>query len=111
VFERRVQGREIDQLVNNLPTSWPKRQTSDGEVPLVAPTIRTAAVDASGNPVARVRRAVTYVYDRTATSRGRSSSTPRGILAPSSLFFGRNNRVLVTPGLYEFEIGRPAARA
>ena len=26
-----------------------------------------------------------------------------GIIAPNSLFFGKNGRVLVTPGLYEFE--------
>ena len=107
VFERRVQGREIDQLVNNLPTSWPKRQTSEGEVPLVAPTIRTAAVDAAGNLWLAFVVPFTYVYDRDGDKSRTVQFTAAGILAPSSLFFGRNNRVLVTPGLYEFEIGRP----
>ena len=44
----------------------------------------------------------TYVFDpdgdkiRTVQFRG------AGIMSPSSLFFGRNGRVLVTPGLLEF---------
>ena len=46
------------ELVANLPTTWPTRQTSDGELPLVAPTIRTAAVDRARQPVDLVRRAV-----------------------------------------------------
>src|SRR5213593_759131 len=48
VFERRIQGREIDALVAGLPATWPRRQTSEGELPLVTPTIRTAAVDQDG---------------------------------------------------------------
>ena len=107
VFERRVQGREIDQLVNNLPTTWPKRQTSEGEMPLVAPTIRTAAVDAAGNLWLAFVVPFTYVYDRDGDKSRTVQFNAAGIFAPSSLFFGRNNRVLVTPGLYEFEIGRP----
>src|SRR5262249_28246520 len=35
VFERRMQGREIDDLVASLPTTWPTRKTDDGEMPLV----------------------------------------------------------------------------
>ena len=107
VFERRMQGREIDQLVDNLPTNWPKRQTSDGELPLVAPTIRTAAVDRAGNLWVAFVVPYTYVYDRDGDKSRTVQFSAAGILAPSSLFFGRNNRVLVTPGLYEFEIGRP----
>src|SRR6185436_3543739 len=48
VFERHVEGREIDALVSALPTVWPKRRTEEGEMPLVRPTIRTAAVDRKG---------------------------------------------------------------
>jgi len=107
VFERRVQGREIDQLVNNLPTRWPTRQTSEGEMPLVAPTIRTAAVDAAGNLWLAFVVPYTYVYDRDGDKLRTVQFNAAGILAPSSLFFGKNNRVLATPGLYEFEIGRP----
>ena len=103
VFERRVQGREIDQLVNNLPTNWPKRQTSEGEMPLVAPTIRTAAVDAAGNLWLAFVVPFTYVYDRDGDKSRTVQFNAAGILAPSSLFFGKNDRVLVTPGLYEFD--------
>ena len=49
VFERRIQGREIDTLIANLPTTWQRRKTSEGELPLVTPTIRTAAVDPDGH--------------------------------------------------------------
>ena len=106
VFERRVQGLEIDQLVNNLPTRWPKRQTSEGDMPLVAPTIRTAAVDAAGNLWIAFVVPYTYVYDRDGDKSRTVQFNAAGILAPNSLFFGKNNRVLVTPGLYEFEVGR-----
>jgi hypothetical protein len=103
VFERRVQGREIDQFVNTLPTRWPKRQTSDGEMPLVAPTIRTAAVDGAGNLWIAFVVPHTYVYDRDGDKTRTVQFNAAGILAPSSLFFGSNGRLLVTPGLYEFE--------
>ena len=43
LFERRMQGREVDEVVARLPTAWPKRKTDEGELPLVTPTIRTAA--------------------------------------------------------------------
>ena len=45
LFERHIEGREIDDVVAHLPTTWPTRKTADGEMPIVAPTIRTAAVD------------------------------------------------------------------
>jgi hypothetical protein len=102
VFERHVEGREIDAVVAGLPTEWPKRRTSEGEMPLVMPTVRTAAVDRSGNLWISFVVPYTYVYDpdgdkiRTVQFRG------AGIIAPNSLFFARNGRLLVTPGLYEF---------
>lgn len=112
VFERHVEGREVDPVVAGLPTEWPKRRTSEGEMPLVMPTVRTAAVDRGGNLWVSFVVPYTYVYDsdgdkiRTVQFRG------AGIIAPNSLFFGRNGRILVTPGLYEFDpqaggAGRP----
>ena len=77
VFERRVHGREIDQFVTSLPTKWPKRQTSEGEMPLVTPTIRTAAVGPRGQSLDRVRRCPTPTSTTaTATRRAPSSSAP-----------------------------------
>ena len=49
VYERRIQGRELDDFVANLPTTWPRRKTADGELPFVPPTIRTAGVDRAGS--------------------------------------------------------------
>ena len=106
VFERHVEGREIDAVIASLPTTWPTRRTEDGEIPLVVPAIRTAAVDRGGQLWISFVVPYTYVYDpdgdkiRTVQFRG------AGIVAPNSLFFGRNGRVLVTPGLYEFDLSR-----
>jgi hypothetical protein len=105
VFERRIQGREIDQFVANLPTKWPTRKTSDGELPLVTPTIRTAAVDRAGNLWVAFVVPYTYVFDRDGDKIRTVQFRAAGTLSPNSLFFGRNGRVLVTPGLYEFEAG------
>jgi hypothetical protein len=111
VFERRIQGREIDQFVANLPTNWPTRQTSEGELPLVSPTIRTAAVDRSGNLWVAFVLPYTYVFDRDGDKMRTVQFRAAGIIAPNSLFFGRNGRVLVTPGLYEFEAGEAGVKA
>ena len=46
IYERRVQGREIDPLVAAIPDRWPRR--NPGELPLVAPLVRTAALDRAG---------------------------------------------------------------
>jgi hypothetical protein len=109
VFERRVHGREIDQFVGNLPTKWPKRQTSEGEMPVVTPTIRTAAADRAGNLWIAFVVPYTYVYDRDGDKARTVQFRAAGIMAPNSLFFGRNGRILVTPGLYEFDAGGKAS--
>ena len=103
IFERVVQGREIDPLVARIPDRWPRR--GSGELPLVAPTVRTAAVDRSGRLWISFVLPFSYVYDdngekvRTVQFRG------AGIISPSSLWFGDKGRVLVTPGCYEFAPG------
>ena len=109
VFERRVQGREIDDLVANLPTKWPTRKTDDGEVPLVRPTVRTAAVDRDGSLWIAFVVAYTYVFDRDGDKARTVQFRGAGVLAPTSLFFGANDRVLVTPGLYAFARAGAAA--
>jgi hypothetical protein len=102
VFERRIQGREIDALVAALPSTWPKRHTTEGELPLVTPTIRTAAVDPDGHLWIAFTVPYTYVFDREGDKIRVVQFRGAGIMTPSSLFFGRNNKVLVTPGLFEF---------
>jgi hypothetical protein len=102
LFERIIQGPEVDEIVAKQPTTWPKRQTEFGEQPLVTPAVRAAAVDRTGNLWVSFTSPFTYVFDpdgdkvRTVQLRG------AGILSPASLFFGKNGTLLVTPGLFEF---------
>jgi hypothetical protein len=102
VFERHVEGREIDAFVAGLPAQWPKRQTSEGELPLVTPTVRTAAVDPDGRLWMVFTVPYTYVFDRDGDKVRTLQFRGAGVMTPSSLFFGRNGKVLVTPGLFEF---------
>jgi hypothetical protein len=101
IYERVVQGREIDPIVAAIPDRWPRR--SAGELPLVAPMVRTAAVDRSGRLWISFIVPFSYVYDaggekvRTVQFRG------AGLVSPASLWFNETGRVLVTPGCYEFE--------
>jgi hypothetical protein len=100
VYERVVQGREVDPLIARIPDRWPRRNA--GELPLVAPTVRTAAVDRSGKLWISFVLPFSYVFDaggekvRTVQFRG------AGIVSPSSLWFNAQGRLLVTPGCYEF---------
>jgi hypothetical protein len=104
VFERQVQGREIDAAVANQPTAWPRRKTSEGEMPLVSPIIRSAAVDNSGRLWISFVLPYTYVYDTDGDKMRVVQFRGAGIFAPNSLFFGANGRILATPGLVEFRV-------
>lgn len=99
VFERRIQGREIDDLVANLPSVWPRRQTEAGELPLVTPTVRAAAVDRAGNLWISFVVPYTYVYDSDGDKIRTVQFRAAGLVAPNSLAFGVDGRILVTPGL------------
>ncbi|MGE5245257.1 MAG: hypothetical protein ACM3SQ_13590 [Betaproteobacteria bacterium] len=106
VFERHIEGREIDDLVARLPTAWPRRRTDRGEIPLVSPTIRTAAVDRLGRLWVSFVTPYTYVYDGDGDKIRTVQFRAAGVLAPDSLFFGLNGRLLAAPGLFIFEPGR-----
>ena len=104
IYERTIQGREIDPVIAAIPNRWPRRASGGGEIPMVAPTIRTAAVDPSGRLWISFVVPFTYVYHegekiRTIQFRG------AGVIAPSSLSFSSRERVLVTPGCFEFVPG------
>ncbi len=102
-FERHIEGRELDAFAASLPTRWPTRTVGDTEIPLVTPTVQAAAVDARGRLWIALAVACTYVYDdegdkvRTVQFRG------AGVVSPTSLAFAPGGRLLVTPGLYEFD--------
>jgi hypothetical protein len=100
VFERRMQGAETDAIVDALPSVWPRR---GDELPMVRPTVRAAAVDRRGNLWVSFADPFTYVFDpdgdkiRVVRFRG------AGAIAPTAMFFAASGRLLVTPGLHEFD--------
>jgi hypothetical protein len=100
LFERVIQGREIDPIVEAIPDRWPRR--GGGELPLVVPTIRTAAVDGAGRLWVSFVIPFTYVYDASGEKTRTVQFRAGGILSPSSLWFNQDGRLLVTPGCYEF---------
>ncbi len=102
LFERHVEGRELDEVTANTPTKWPRRRQGDEELPIVPPTVRTAAVDPDGNLWISFVVPYTYVYDADGDKRRVVQFRAAGLVAPTSLFFADDNRLLVTPGCYEF---------
>jgi hypothetical protein len=102
-FERRIQGREIEAFVGSLPTTWARRRTSEGELPLVTPTVRTAAVDRAGRLWVSFVVPYTYVFDAEGDKVRIVQFRGAGITSPSSMFFDLRGRLLTTPGLLEFQ--------
>jgi hypothetical protein len=107
VFERRIQGREIDGFVSRLPTLWPKRASTSGEIPFLTPTIRAAAVDASGHLWTSFAEPVTYEFDADGDKIRAVQFRAAGIVSPNHMSFDEKGRMLVTPGLYVFDVRRP----
>ena len=85
VYERAIQGREIDPVIAAIPDRWPRRGGGRG-----------AAGRADGSTAAVIGPAAlwisfvvpyTYVYDATVRKSARCSSAARVSLSPSSLWF------------------------
>ena len=104
LFERRIQGREIDEFVRQLPSLWPKRDSAAGELPFLAPTIRTAAVDPAGRLWASFAEPVTYVFDGDGDKVRAVQFRGAAPVSPNHMSFDEKGRMLVTPGLYVFEV-------
>jgi len=102
IFERAIQGVEIDQLIPNLPSSWP-RNPLDGELPLVRPTIQAAALDSDEHLWMSFAGGFTYEFDRDGDKIRVVRFQGAGPVSPTTLFFGAAGRLLVTPGLLEYE--------
>jgi hypothetical protein len=102
VFERHIEGVELDDYVRNMPGSWPRRRTGEGELPLVLPAVRAAAADGDGNLWISLTGGYTYVYDAGGDKRRTVQFFGAGPIAPRSLFFTHDRRVLVSPGCYAF---------
>ena len=106
LFERHIEGAEMDEYVRTLPTRWPTRRTEDGDLlPLVLPAVRTAGVDRGGRLwVALGSAPVSYVYDTSGDKVKTVQFKAADTLLPNSLFFTKDGRILVTPGCYEFRM-------
>jgi hypothetical protein len=103
LFERHIEGTELDGYLASLPTRWPTRQVADGELPLVQPAIRAAAVDPMGHLWISLSQPYTYVYDTHGDKVRTVQFRAAGTISPTSLSFTRYGRLLVTPGCYEFD--------
>jgi hypothetical protein len=106
-FERHIEGRELDPTLASQPSVWPKRRTPEGiEVPAVPLVVQTAAVDPRGRLWVALADGIVYVYapegDKIRTLQLRAA----GPLAPTSLSFPNDSRLLVTPGCYIFDVSR-----
>lgn len=105
VFERHIEGPEMDAYVQALPTRWPARRTEDGDtLPLVPPAVRTAGVDRGGRLWVGLTSPFTYVYDASGDKVLTVQFKGASLLTPTSLFFTKDKRILVTPGCYEFRV-------
>ena len=102
LFERHIEGAELDELLATLPTRWPTRRVEDRELPLVTPTVRTAAVDPAGRLWVSLSLPYTYVYDPHGDKIRTLQLRPAGPIRPTRLFFTRDGRLLVPPGCYPF---------
>lgn len=102
VFERHVEGVEMDEYMRVRPTTWPRRKTEEGEIPVVRPAIRAAAADANGSLWLSLDAPYTYVYDRRGDKRRVVQFRAAGLMSPTSLSFTSKGRIVVSPGCYVF---------
>jgi len=103
VFERHIEGRELDDRLRATPTQWPRRRVEDREVPFVTPHVRAAAVNGAGELWVSLVAPYTYVYDQNGDKVRTVQFRAAGVIAPTSLFFTTKGRLLITPGCYEFQ--------
>jgi hypothetical protein len=103
VLERHIEGRELDGVLESQPTRWPRRRVQDREVPFVAPVIRAASVSPAGELWVSLGVPYTYVYNIDGDKVRTVQFTGAGLINPTSLFFSRTGKLLVTPGCYEFD--------
>jgi len=104
VYERLMQGRELDPVIADMPKKWPLRNVDGAELPLVVPTVRSAAVDRNSNLWVTFLIPFTYVFDASGEKARTVQFRAAGILQPTSVSFNTANHALVTPGCYEFAV-------
>jgi hypothetical protein len=103
MFERHIEGVELDDHVRSIPTIWPRRRDPEGrELPLIRPAVRAAAADVEGSLWVSLTVPFTYVYDSSGDKRRVVQFRGAGIVSPTALTFTRKGRPLVSPGCYTF---------
>lgn len=112
LFERRIEGRELDRHLASLPSVWPRRRFDTTEIPIVSPTVRAATLDAAGHLWLSFIVPTVYEYDEDGDKVRSVQLVAAGAIAPTSLAFGPGGRLFVTPGLFEFDVSpsSPASR-
>lgn len=109
IFERHIEGIEVDAFLRTLPTTWQRRGAGGTEFPVVPVSIRAAAVAPDGSLWVSLAVPFTYVYDDQGDKRRALQFRAAGIMSPTSFFFTRGRQVLVTPGCYAFNLPGLAA--
>lgn len=99
VFERHVQGVEVDPFLQTMPTTWARQRN---QWPLVQVSVRAAGVDPDGRLWISLALPYTYVYDAQGDKARIVRFRAAGVVSPTSFFFTHDRRVLVTPGCYAF---------
>ena len=104
LFERHIEGTELDPIIRALPTTWPTRKVrADRELPLILPNVQTAAAAADGSVWIALSSGYVYVYDAHGDKTRVVELHGAGRIAPASLAFSNAGRLIVTPGGYEFD--------
>jgi hypothetical protein len=110
LFERHIEGTELDEYMRTRPTTWPKRAAADGESPMVRPIVRAAAADASGRLWISLDVPYTYVYDRRGDKTRVVQLRAAGLLSPTNLSFAPDGKLLATPGCFLFDVRNSGER-
>jgi hypothetical protein len=103
LFERHIEGVELDDYIQNRPTAWARRKTAEGEMPVVRPIVRAAAADARGNLWMSLDVPYTYVYDPRGDKQRVVQFRAAGMMSPTNISFTAKGQLLATPGCYLFD--------
>lgn len=103
LFERHIEGSELDPILAAIPTRWHSRP-EDPAQPVVPPTVQAAAFDRTGHLWVALTVPVVYVYNNAGDKVRSVRLLAAGLLHPTSLAFSDRNTLLASPGCYEFEV-------
>ena len=103
LFERHIEGPDLDEHIRKLPGTWPRRKVAGSEYPIVPTSIRAAVVDPHGNLWISLLTPRTYVYDPSGDKIRVVEFRGAGVFAPNDLFFTRDGRIVASPGCYVFD--------